>query len=563
MHPEGESQGEPLQSGRIVAYNGSGTTPDGGMQKVRNRLLAWGMLALLLAGWLYIACHVPYTYDDWDWGLEEGLERWWSGELNNRYAGTFFVLLMTRSPLAKTVVMAGAMTLIPLLLGLLASRGRFWERGFSLTLLSAGLLLATPMYSWQQSFGWVSAFANFVTAAVFLLLILLLWQRSFGPGASRQGEGRRAALLAPLCFMAQFFAENLTLTLLCAAVVCAVWSLRTGQGRLPALWSLAGCALGAALMFCNPLYGELLSSGEAVGGVRDLIVSPAAGWTGLLAAAGARLFGEVLPWLFESFPGATALACAGCLRQLWTRSTPRPVLALVGLWMGYFCVRNWIYLDQLRVWGTWNLAWPLLRGPEALLQLGLMVVILASARNPRRTAWLLILLAAVGLLVPFALIRDSGARCAFLSAVCLLALGTALLSDLSWRPWMTGAAAVLLAAGLIFHIQVYAVIGRSEAIRQAQMEQAVAQGADQVVLPTEGWEYCYCWQRNPSEFRAGYFRRFYGLPADMELVFLPRGSSELWPDVPKSMWAGAVRFPGAESPANFSAALEQEPESVL
>ena len=55
------------------------------------------------------------------------------------------------------------------------------------------------------------------------------------------------------------------------------------------------------------------------------------------------------------------------------------------------------------------------------------------------------------------------------------------------------------------------------------MAQAVAKGADQVVLPTEGWAYCYCWQRNPSPMRADYFRQFYGLPADMELVFLPRG----------------------------------------
>ena len=68
------------------------------------------------------------------------------------------------------------------------------------------------------------------------------------------------------------------------------------------------------------------------------------------------------------------------------------------------------------------------------------------------------------------------------------------------------------------------------------MAQAVAQGADQVVLPTEGWAYCYCWQRNPSQMRADYFRQFYGLPADMELVFLPRGSSELWPEVPDAMW---------------------------
>ena len=63
----------------------------------RKQVLYWCVLALLLAGWLYIAWNVPYTHDDWDWGLPEGLERWLSGTLNNRYAGTFFVLAMTRS----------------------------------------------------------------------------------------------------------------------------------------------------------------------------------------------------------------------------------------------------------------------------------------------------------------------------------------------------------------------------------------------------------------------------------------------------------------------------------
>ena len=40
----------------------------------RKQVLYWCVLALLLAGWLYIAWNVPYTHDDWDWGLPEGLD---------------------------------------------------------------------------------------------------------------------------------------------------------------------------------------------------------------------------------------------------------------------------------------------------------------------------------------------------------------------------------------------------------------------------------------------------------------------------------------------------------
>ena len=509
----------------------------------RKQVLYWCVLALLLAGWLYIAWNVPYTHDDWDWGLPEGLERWLSGALNNRYAGTFFVLAMTRSQLVKTAVMGGCMFLISLLLGRLAGRGQP-DRAFSVSVVTAALLFTTPMDSWQQSLGWVSAFANFVVAAVFLLLVLLLWQRSFSAPLSRVQGTKLGAALFFLCLAAQLFAEHLTLILLCAALVCAGWALWKKTARLPILCSLAGCLLGAVLMFHNPLYGELAASGQAVDGIRNLVAEPG---QGLFTAALKRFFGEVLPWLFECFPGAAALASAGCLWRLIRRRTPWFLTIPAGLWMAYYCAQNWLYLNQLHLWGEWTYPWPLLRGPGAAIQLALMAAVLLTAREKSRPTWLLLLAAAVGLLAPFALLQDSGARCAFLSAVVLMVLGASLLSDLPWSPLLQGAALVGLAAGLVFHLHAYAAIGRSEAIRQDQMAQAVAQGADQVVLPTEGWAYCYCWQRNPSQMRADYFRQFYGLPADMELVFLPRGSSELWPEVPEAMWAGAVYLPPTES----------------
>ena len=324
----------------------------------RKQVLYWCVLALLLAGWLYIAWNVPYTHDDWDWGLPEGLERWLSGTLNNRYAGTFFVLAMTRSQLVKTAVMGGCMFLIPLLLGRLAGRGQP-DRAFWVTILTAALLFTTPMDSWQQSLGWVSAFANFVVAAVLLLLVLLLWQRSFSAPLSRVQGTKLGAALFFLCLAAQLFAEHLTLILLCAALVCAGWALWKKTARLPILCSLAGCLLGAVLMFHNPLYGELATSGQAVDGIRNLVAEPG---QGLFTAALKRFFGEVLPWLFECFPGAAALASAGCLWRLIRRRTPWFLTIPAGLWMAYYCAQNWLYLNQLHLWGEWTYPWPLLRG---------------------------------------------------------------------------------------------------------------------------------------------------------------------------------------------------------
>lgn len=102
---------------------------------------------------------------------------------------------------------------------------------------------------------------------------------------------------------------------------------------------------------------------------------------------------------------------------------------------------------------------------------------------------------------------------------------------------------VLAAAVLVFHLRVYWVIGGCSRLRAQLIQEAVEQGAAQVILPTEGWSYCYWWGRNPqSALRADYFRQFYGLPADVELVFPAYGSYEQWPDISQEMIDRAVVY---------------------
>jgi len=56
--------------------------------------------------YLYIAICIPYTHDDWDWGLSVGLEQLKNANLNSRYAGNFFAVVLTRSEWIKTLVMS-------------------------------------------------------------------------------------------------------------------------------------------------------------------------------------------------------------------------------------------------------------------------------------------------------------------------------------------------------------------------------------------------------------------------------------------------------------------------
>ena len=99
------------------------------------------VLAVTLAFYLFVAWTVFYSpIDDWRWSLDEIGLRWWlEGVYNNRYVGNFFAVVLTRSPVLKTLVMGGVTFAIPFLMALLAAGGRrsascrpFWPemRGF-------------------------------------------------------------------------------------------------------------------------------------------------------------------------------------------------------------------------------------------------------------------------------------------------------------------------------------------------------------------------------------------------------------------------------------------------
>lgn len=508
------------------------------------RLLPGAALLLFFLCCLFIAWNVPYTHDDWDWGLEKSWELWRSGAMNSRYMGTLFVLTMTRSPLFKTLVMGGTLFLLPVLSGRLAA-GEQRDHRFFLVLLAGAALFATPMISWRQVFGWVSAFSNFVLGGLFLLLVLLLWKRAFSP---RPGRSLLLSLaLFPVCLAAQLFAENITAVLLAASFVVAGYALVTRRARLPALVSLAACCLGAWLMFHNALYTDLVSSGEALNGIRRLSFSPDDSPLVIVQTVLSRYFTsyQVLPGVLEGFPAVTALLGAGCVWRLANRrgAAWKAAAVAAGLWTGaYSLFCTWMMYHL--IWDPlWVHPWPLLRSAAPVFHLLLAVVVIAGERPGSRAPRQLLILAAAGMQLPFGILLEGGPRCAFPSVLCLLLCGLSLLEDFPWPRWSRLLTVLALGAAVGFHVWAYALIGQNEAVRQEQMRLARRGEITQAVFPTEPLSYYYFWGRNPgAPERVASFRQFYDLPEDVELVFLPMGSDHLWPDIPEDVWEQALRF---------------------
>lgn len=508
------------------------------MEKLRRpvRLL---ILILLLGACLWIAWRVPYTHDDWDWGSPQGLRWWFSGEMNNRYCGSFFVIVMTRSQLLKTLIMGVTMFALPLLAAEIAAFDHRQNR-FPLLVLGCAALMAMPLASWRQTYGWVSAFSNFVVGGVWMLALILLVRT----GLARGGSGRGIALaLFPLAVTAQLFVENISVVTAAAALLFALWSWRTGRLRPAALSLLAGALLGLALMLYNPLYSELLSTGAAVQGVRRLVFSLNDSPLQILAAVTERFFCLILPDLFECYPALWALVCAGGVWRAVRAGRPWFLVLPAALFSAFFLLCCWVKTDNMRQGIQWPYPLPFLQvwGPIVLC----LLLALTAATDPLRACrlpWLALLLAAIALVSPFSVLWDRGARCAFPSAVLLLLLGLSMLKDFPWHLPATAAATALLAAAVIFHIQVYQVIGGCSDLRAQLLQDALEQGKSSVILPTEDWSYFYFWERNPSKERTHCFRSFYGLPEDLELIFLPPGSYDVWPEVtPEMLYYAAIR----------------------
>lgn len=508
--------------------------------KHRRSLLALALV--MLAAFCFIALRVPYTHDDWDWGLDSAVADWLTGTYNNRYVGTFFVLTMTRFPWFKTLVMALSMTLIPILAANLSVCQDQPENRFFLWALAGAVYTSMPAVTWRESYGWVSAFANFALAALFLVLLLNLLRH-----AGRR-TGREKIALWGLCLIlslaTQLFSENLTMMLPVFLVLAA---LGLGLGKQgPAVRAvvaaLVGSALGAVLMFYNPMYSDLAQSGTALSGIRTLTFSTSDPIPVILATLLEYFFLDRLPALYETHPAVVMLLSAGVfLAYAPRRKGLGGLLALCCAAYGLWCM---YCAQQMQLTFGWRPENQLLRtGGAVMLTLAVLSAILTWKSEDKWHA-LFFFLFALGLAAPFAALDNLGPRCYLISHVCLLVCGLSFFSRLTLPKAAPAVACCALAATLLFHMQVYAAIGRCNDLRRELMDQARQTQAQELVLPSVERKYIYSWGYSPQgPAYADYFREFYDLPEDIRLVFLPYDSYPLWPEIPPEMYDGAMIYP--------------------
>lgn len=490
-------------------------------EQFKNRILYCLPFALFF---FWMAAQIPYTHDDWDWGLPIGITQWLHATVNSRYVGNFFEILMTRSELLKVLILGMGCCLIPLLSAVLSVRGRdSWQEaacfGFACV-----LFLTMDRRIWRQTCSWVAGFAHFGISGIFLLLLVWTGLRVFEEKAV-PGKESPVKLFLFFCVSvaSQLFLENVAVFLVIYWIcICAVSRRKHRCIPLRYILLLAGAAAGLLIMFSSGIYQSLFATGTAVDGYRRLNIHPGQGvWKNLYtcayqaAAISCRLYEDnlVLSLAILILTGAGLLkTTGGNIRQV------RMGLA-VNLLLGVYFVLRTRFSFQL----------------SAVLSLGFNALFFAAVaaetafllrndgvyRARMLTLWGTVCLVAA----PLVVVSELGPRLFFSTNVLQILFATQLLSRLlegTGRTQQKGAALILLSLAVILamgHIPVYSQIGACKTQREQIIAQAAATQAEEICLPAYPYEEYLQYPDPVTDLRVEYFKEFYGIGEGVTVVF--------------------------------------------
>jgi len=224
------------------------------IRNIKYRYITTFVITLLLASLF------PYIWDDWKWGSEIGLQLLSSGfdGYDGRYLGNIIVIIMTRSNIVKSIIMAVCITgILWCIESLIKKEWAFY--------LSAALLVFIPRLIFRQAIAWTSGFANYVTSIFFTLLFIKYLQ--FILEDNSQKPTCQVAQCIPLLIlglMNTLIIEHITIYNVFLAVLVNVYVFVKYKTLLSTfICYFIGTLLGTILMFSNSAYSNIATNADA------------------------------------------------------------------------------------------------------------------------------------------------------------------------------------------------------------------------------------------------------------------------------------------------------------
>lgn len=495
----------------------------------RQRFLRYAVYLLFALFYLWLAAQIPYTDDDWDWGLPVGIQQLVTASLNSRYAGNALVVLLTRSVVLKTLVMGAAFFLLPLAIsGIFTRYGKLEEenRKTFLFLLSNVLLLSMERIIWKQTYSWVAGFCNYVVPMVFLAVYL---QEIMGllDGTEKNASFLWCAALGVMCIVMQLFIENLALFMvLLSLYVCLVCWKQYKKIHKKYLFLLGGNLVGLAIMFSSPIYSRLFGGGAAVGGYREIIVGGQNSLMTSLYRFGRQLAIYLIPrtWGDNIVITVVLLALVSWLlvRKFGMQKRIRGILVLNGVLAVYFATTHLPIFENsipaIFLRALINLAY------FAAFTWQLVLLYREDGRKLHKI--LLLWLCIPGVVLPLTVVSECSHRLFLAPVLFSVVLAMFLLEDGlrgAKHRLVKGVVALVLVGAVIVlghYGVVYASIGSTNARQLALVEEAKASGADTITLPAFQYE-DYLWysiSNVAADYRYDFFKEYYGIDPEVKIL---------------------------------------------
>lgn len=500
----------------------------------RQRIWRYAAYILFALFYFWLAAQIPYTDDDWDWGLPVGIQQLVTASLNSRYVGNAIVVLLTRSTVLKTLVMGAAFFLLPLGLSGIFSRHLPPEeesRRTFLFLICNVLLLSMERIIWKQTYSWVSGFSNYVVPMV-LLAVYMQEAVDLLDHRKEKASPLRCALLLVMCVVMQLFIENLAIFMVLLGLYLCLVSWKQSkkiQGKY--LCMVLGSLIGLAIMFSSPIYSSLFGGGDAVGGYREIIVGGKNSLVTSLYRFGRQLAIYLIPRTWGDNIAITivllALVSWRMLQSFGRRKKVLGCVALNGVLAVYFATTHLPVFPNTIPAIFFRALVNLVYFATFTLQL----ILLYRENKKKLHKLLLIWLCIPGVILPLTVVSECSHRLFLAPVVFSVVLAVFLLEDAlaNGKPCaVKGIAALVLAAALVVlghYGIVYASIGSTNVRQLALVEEDKAKQADTITLPAFRYE-DYLWysiSNVAADYRYDFFKEYYGIDPDVSIVIAPVG----------------------------------------
>ena len=487
--------------------------------RMRSRLVIYVVFFAVAA---YIAYQTPYCHDEWKWGSPERIELMKRGfaNYNGRYLGNILALIITRSKIAKTLIMAGGITwLLYVMEQNLTSSSDTWKdnkKGNMFLLLCSVLMLCTlPKTLYAQSFGWPAAFVNFVPPVI-LFLIYYNWTEPLFEGKDGTGLYSHFQLLMalPLGIATQLFCEHITVFVVIygAGVLLLTWIQKRKIYGMHTVYFI-GTLIGAAIMFSNGAYHRAATNPN---GYKHIKISLLSMYQQLSDTILDNLF--LNNWILNVLLAAilTYFIMKSGRKTFWNAAL---MLILCG-----FSVYS--------IWNRLNPEW-IFMGSETLNHiiriflsfLYFINVLLCIWKNVSggKTSCALYLFSAIAA-APLLVANPIGPRCFFISyileSLALLKLVRYVLEreTVDFYYPILGILFSVIVLGFIY-ARMFSMIGAADNRRQEIIEEAAQKDEREIILPVLPYA-GYCWITIPqNEEWEKYFKQFYGISQEVNLRF--------------------------------------------